>query len=401
MKGGNGMETDLLQNPMIRLMYENALNDLSNGVVSPVDKHVLSDIPLPPDFVDPYAAEDMEGLAAMNLAYNSLSAWIEEAKKAVHTSCHFLTLSKLIMSGVTAVARGLATLHAMGKPLDQAPMKIEDLISVGSYHIRKSYLGVLQTVKSNPEFSGKLLLNQLSWTNTLMRLYKTKEKLEQAPKIKIEQPVLGTAADKDPGLSNQTTDALPENKTKALPEVSPLSQPGRYAPHRAFSPIHNTGTVTGDSELSPRGLSRQETDHSDEIRNRKSEIIDKKSEIKNEPADETQNIVSNNNEEDTKISYSKECSEQENENRKDEITETTEIRLDPQTYFTEEYRYTDQTPYQTILEQVRKRNEKNPDGVIEFTSDEICLLILDPKFIRDYPQLSDRLARLIEFTDDG
>ena len=75
------------------------------------------------------------------------------------------------------MGRGLVTLYNRGEDLSQAPMQIGDLISVGSYHFRKSYLGVIQTAKSHPEISERLLVNQLSWTNILLRLYKTKEKL--------------------------------------------------------------------------------------------------------------------------------------------------------------------------------------------------------------------------------
>ena len=72
---------------------------------------------------------------------------------------------------------GLVTLHNRGEDLSRAPMQFGDLLSVGSFHFLKSYLGVIQTAKSHPEISERLLVNQLSWTNMLLRLYKTKEKL--------------------------------------------------------------------------------------------------------------------------------------------------------------------------------------------------------------------------------
>ena len=89
-----------------------------------------------------------------------------------------LAKAKMIMNGTVTMARGLMSLHNRGEELSLCPMSIGDLISLGSYHFRKSYLGVLQTAKSHPEVSRRLLMNQIGWANTLLRLYKTKEKLE-------------------------------------------------------------------------------------------------------------------------------------------------------------------------------------------------------------------------------
>ena len=85
----------------------------------------------------------------MGFAYNSLVTWIDEAKKANYFSKRFTDLSKLVMKGVMTMGRGLVTLHNRGEDLSQAPMQIGELISVSSYHFRKSYLGVIQTAKSH------------------------------------------------------------------------------------------------------------------------------------------------------------------------------------------------------------------------------------------------------------
>ena len=57
----------------------------------------------------------------------------------------FPHVSRMINTGVQSMARGLVTLQALGEDLRLAPMSIDDLINVGSYHFNKSYLGVLQT----------------------------------------------------------------------------------------------------------------------------------------------------------------------------------------------------------------------------------------------------------------
>jgi hypothetical protein len=153
--------------------------------VSPVDKDILAYAPLPDSVTDSYTTREVDPLQTMNLANNALTLWVDEAKKASYFTAHFVTLSRMIMNGVATMARGLVTLHIQGEDLDRAPLSIQDLIDISSYQFRKSYLGVLQTVKSHPEISERLLMNQLRWTDTLIRLFKTKEKL--AEKVSMPQ----------------------------------------------------------------------------------------------------------------------------------------------------------------------------------------------------------------------
>ena len=159
------------------MMYKDALHSLYAGAVMPHDRDILAMAPLPADVVDPFSSQDVDPRQIMGFAYNSLVTWIDEAKKANYFSKRFTDLSKLVMKGVMTMGRGLVTLHNRGEDLSQAPMQIGELISVSSYHFRKSYLGVIQTAKSHPEISERLLMNQLSWTNLLLRLYKTRDKL--------------------------------------------------------------------------------------------------------------------------------------------------------------------------------------------------------------------------------
>ena len=69
----------MMGNPAIHMMYMNALTNLSNGTVNAVDRQVLSDSPLPPGFIDPYAKQSMDALQTMELTFNALGVWIEEA----------------------------------------------------------------------------------------------------------------------------------------------------------------------------------------------------------------------------------------------------------------------------------------------------------------------------------
>ena len=172
------MTADTYYDSIQDMMNEDAIHSLYNGMpVMPWQREVLAMAPLPEDIVDPFAAQDADPMQIMGLAYKSLVTWIDEARKANYFTKRFTDLSKLVLKGVNTMGRGLMTLHNRGEDLSQAPMQIGDLISVGSYHLRKSYLGVIQTASSHPEISERLLINQLSWTNMLLRLYKTKEKL--------------------------------------------------------------------------------------------------------------------------------------------------------------------------------------------------------------------------------
>lgn len=109
------MTEELFDNPAISMMYENALHSLYNGIVTPMDREILKDMPLPDDMVDPFASQDVKPLALMNLNYVSLSGWIAEAKKEKYFSERFVQLSKLVMKGVTTMGRGLVTLHRRGE----------------------------------------------------------------------------------------------------------------------------------------------------------------------------------------------------------------------------------------------------------------------------------------------
>ena len=210
---------------MMDMMFRDACMNLSNGIVNPLDKDILSYAPLPDSVIDPYITQEVDPLQTMNLTNNTLKVWVEESKKANYFTTHFVTLSRMIMNGVATMARGLVTLHLRGEDLEQAPLSIQDLISISSYQFRKSYIGVLQTVKSKPEVSERLLMNQLRWNNTLIKLFKTREKLER-PVVSGQCSVISAQGlENDEGKNNNEVPHIdlessnPVNDEKALHEA--------------------------------------------------------------------------------------------------------------------------------------------------------------------------------------
>ncbi len=259
------MAINPLDNPEFDMMYQDALYSLYAGAVMPHDRDILAMAPLPTDVVDPFASQDVDPRQIMGFAYNSLVTWIDEAKKANYFSKRFTDLSKLVMKGVMTMGRGLVTLHNRGEDLSQAPMQIGELISVSSYHFRKSYLGVIQTAKSHPEISERLLINQLSWTNLLLRLYKTRDKLAsgtrgRGPGISkdsgfriqgSENSEDGTLSYSECGIRNAELSADSRNVERsgssghALPDVAALFEPAALAAPRALTSLDGSKNPSG------------------------------------------------------------------------------------------------------------------------------------------------------------
>ena len=266
-------------NPTMSMMYQDALQSLYAGAVMPWERDILAIAPLPADVIDPFASQDVDPLQIMGFAYNSLVTWIDEAKKANYFSKRFTDLSKLVLKGVMTMGRGLITLHKRGEDLSRAPMQIGDLISVGSYHFRKSYLGVIQTAKSHPEISERLLLNQLSWTNMLLRLYKTKEKLEK-PISGVRGQVSGVSNQvsgiRDQVSGKQLGDGDADNSS-LLPLHSSLDN-GSSCDNVDANPFSEVDALFEPAALSaPRALTSLEGNKKPETsENKKSEIRNKK-----------------------------------------------------------------------------------------------------------------------------
>ena len=227
------------------MMYTDALLRLSSGCADDITREVLSYAPLPSNYVDPFAAQQTDAKIVMEMTGKAMSAWIEEARKANYFSRHFVQLSKMIMNGTVTMARGLVSLHNLGEDPAQAPMSIGDLIDLGSYHFRKSYLGVIQTVKSHPEISERLLMNQLGWANTLLRLFKTKDRLEKPVVSKPVPEAVETAARETldvpaPEPLQTGTKEIKAFEEKAYGDISAIFEPGVYSAPRAYSALDGT-----------------------------------------------------------------------------------------------------------------------------------------------------------------
>ena len=264
------MAGNIFDNPTLSIMYQDALQSLYNGCVMPWERDILAQAPLPSDMVDPFASEDVKPLSVMNLTYVSLSGWIADAKKEKYYSERFVQLSKLVMKGVSTMARGLVTLHQHGEELSAAPMQIDDLISVGSYHFRKSYLGVVQFSSKHPEIGERLLVNQLGWATTLMRLYKTKEKL--AKPILVAGGQCSVTGKKDSGARIQ--DSGDSNSNLLLTtdgQESVLSLQGTAPGVASLSENEEGSTENKKSEIRNKELASNE-----EGRSKNEELLDDK-----------------------------------------------------------------------------------------------------------------------------
>ncbi len=236
-------------------MVRNAMLSLYAGSPLPIDREAAAFSPFPSSVTDPYAAQETDPHLVMNMTYSAMVVWIDEAQKANYFTEHFVKLSRLIMNGVTTMGRGLVTLHNLGEDLSATPMSIKELIGVASYHFRKSYLGVMQTAASHPAVSERLLLNQLGWTNVILRLYKTKEKLE---KPAVQRADAGRSAAYLPAGEAK---AISDGEIRGLDDVSGLFEPGAFGAQRALSPLgrnpgqgaHGKKRACGDGQLSKAG----------------------------------------------------------------------------------------------------------------------------------------------------
>ena len=387
----------LSDSPMAQMMYRNALLNLSNGAVSEIDKTVLSSAPLPDEFIKPYLSEETDALTVMNLSYNSLSTWIEEAKKANYFSKHFVTLSRMIMSGVATMARGLVTLHARGEDLSQAPMSIQDLIGVGSYHIRKSYLGVLQTSRKNPEIGERLLLNQLSWTNTMLRLFKTKEKLEtESSKCRVqssnEKKIKGSASPELPGGNDVEAFEPFENDGKGLTSASALTAPGAYTEPRAYASFGKKSVDS--SQLSVVG--EQEQEQENEEGRMKNEVDSESSEFKvqsSNPSSGEKTLPESEIMSDTESPVSSLGTEIQEQGARSDTGSGAE---ENSSSFIHNSSFPNPPPeYFKILYRALKRSEGSEDGSITFMENEIYQLLADPVFCAFERQLAQDLRKAI------
>lgn len=440
-------------------MYRDALYSLFSGAVMPIDRDILSMAPLPDDVVDPFASQDVEPNQIMSFTYTSLVTWIEEAKKANYFSKRFTDLSKLVLKGVTTMGRCLMTLHNRGEDLAQAPMQIGDLISVASYHFRKSYLGVIQTAGSHPEVSERLLINQLGWTNMLQRLYKTRDKLSEKIKTgNLKSNISGPDEDvcleeesmKNRMLSDKRSVVSASEKGSAFCGVSALFEPGALSALRALSSLEGPkGTVrSGKSSFSSSRLPAEGSESAENavrIENRSG--VPEKENAKtgsqceaseeNEPKTETSEktetpLVSSEkqNGSETKKPEQPEASGNRRE-RSEEVSlasagtengetektssgkdqtgaqkeklsgnacseEGSKLGADP---WEEDPPEDGVPPYLAIMKNAFQRSEE--DGSLIFTFDEIKHLVNDQDFSRIYPESTAKMKKILAEIDSG
>jgi len=238
-----------------QLFYQSALNGLETGILMPWDRQLLSVSPLPDSVIEPFTTKEMpDVLSSMKMTYDAMVIWIEEAKKINYFSKRFVQLSRMVMNGVTTMARGLITLHGRGEDLNESPMSIKDLLDVASYHFRKSYLGVLQTSRSHPEIGERLLMNQIGWNNILMRLFKTRDKLAAPVKAAVcnaksesiesseSRDCLNTSVQSG---KDEAVKALPASDSRAYSAPSAFAEPGAYSAPRAFSSYDKASSGSG------------------------------------------------------------------------------------------------------------------------------------------------------------
>jgi len=229
------------------MMFVNALHGLENGCLMPWDKQILASAPLPDSVIDPFTTKEApDVLSTMKMTYDAMVIWVDEAKKVSYFSERFVQLSKMIMNGVTTMARGLITLHGRGEDLEASPMSIKDLLDLSSYHFRKSYLGVLQTSKTRPDIGERLLMNQIRWCNMLMRLFKTRDKLDTEVKIrKPENAVLENQAVPGVSGSDEVVKALPSSDSRAFSAPFAYTEQGAFHGAQAFKSYDGGTRSTG------------------------------------------------------------------------------------------------------------------------------------------------------------
>ena len=421
------MDGNLLKDPMMSMMYDNALQALYAGNVMPFDRQILALAPLPDDVVDPFAAQNVDPNRIMQFTYQSLSAWIDEAKKANYLSKHFTDLSRLVLKGVNTMGRGLITLHNRGEDLARAPMQIGDLISVASYHFRKSYLGVMQTAASNPEVSERLLLNQLSWTNMLLRLYKTKDKLETA--VRLQHSAENTDNGKLPGgASSSTMMNTAEDNTVLLhsasetpfSDVDALFEPSALSAPRALSSF-DSRKKAALCEHENRSAVARDRERQDDAEKTNQQDAGKQTagsgtqengsaqkngeEIKNPESGkpETGDELPVPEEEGNCKEEEKTADEEKTENRGPvtgkEVPDTgEEIRPDAEGDPDDEAfpdPEGDLPPYLNILQNVFARGQDPENGTITFTEYEMLFLSADPEFNRFYPETAAEFRSIL------
>ena len=415
-----------MHDAMIETMRTDALHDLYAGYVTPLDREILADMPLPSDMVDPFASQEVDPLSVMYLTYVSFSGWIAEARKEKYYSERFVSLSKLVMKGVTTMGRGLVTLHQRGEDLSAAPMQIDDLISVGSYHFRKSYLGVVQFSARHPEIGERLLVNQLGWSTTLLRLYKTKEKLESG----IRSQVSGVSSNEE-GRTLQNEEGSIQNKElrsnaecgmrnaellsdsgceisnpslndrSALSAVSALFEPAAFSAQRALTSLvpnkKSETTINKKSEIRNKRNGEIKTKN-EEVRKKNEEPAD----CADHPADSKSSDISGKGTDEDGLSIENKAEAVSVQSETEKSSSETCQTEDKDLLTKENMPLINEIP-ETVktMQNVMRRSKADKDGMLTFTIDEMRVLAADPIFAEMEPELTADIRNALAQFDSG
>jgi len=243
---------------------------------------------------------------------------------------------------------------------------------LASYHIRQSYLGVLQTSRSHPEIGEQLLMNQLSWTDTLMRLFKTKDKLsKKAAVIKqdAEITVSGEAAPSE--LKSPDRKELPDGDIQPLAGFSAVTAPGAYGAARAYAPMSPNQKSVGKNEqaVEPEEELPEEPD---------AEV----------PSEDVAAAVSDEAEEEAAVSNI--SAPEIHDPAMDDVPVTTEDAVMPCSE--------DPPAYYRILYEVERRSIESGKNSLAFTEKEVRALLADPEFCLYEREMASHLRKLLSGT---
>ncbi len=196
-------------------LFGDMLEMLSYGHICLPEKEIAALGQLPrEEFHGSRELKRLSCLETLKLTAESLEKWLPAGTEENRFGIPFINVSRLIMDAVTTMGRGLVTLHMLGEDLSQAPMLIEKLLDIASFHFMKSYEGVKASAGVNPTACTRLFANQLRWQNLILRLYRTKERLEK--------PYIPAAAGKKEGQEFQISGEAAHGSLQAETPLRPL-----------------------------------------------------------------------------------------------------------------------------------------------------------------------------------
>ena len=168
-------------------------------------------------------------LEALRATTENLKRRLKDGMEENRFGLPFVQTTKMIMDAVTAIGRGLVTLHVLGEDLSEAPMQIGELLDIAGFHFKKCSDGVKVSSGINPTVCTRLFTCQLRWQNLIFRLYRTEEFLSKPVKIEKKKAAPAhaslNAAEKESAhgalKAEQSFRAFPAEGTPAEAEALP------------------------------------------------------------------------------------------------------------------------------------------------------------------------------------